>query len=1101
MAAPTEAYEPTETSTWRRYWIFQANPKQYDPRPELKPGNTIPWKISRFSGEYNIGDIVYLWIAGENAGIYAWAEVVNSEETDNSGKVRLDITYKGVLKDALTKTLLRNEGKAFDGLTILRSPTGTNFRVTALEAITLNNLFEAQSVEAPPHPDQIEDPNSSGSYFLNANYVLDYRYDREVKELMSACLQASRNLNGTFFPKLLIQFAIKLGTYLLKAKSYKGDLPVKLDPEILDRLSSFLSFAPNMDEVSAAPLSPELASNILVGEKTLRIIAEARRFAILTSGKEEIKLRHIFGAILQGTTEPFQNYVKELLTNMKGPDLATVRTYYVDAIVDKWPEDKKENWVRLISEDVTTGSDIELDPPLLTAIDSDSVQEAVIDSLDIDNEAIAISKLLCAHDAAPPIAIGLFGEWGSGKTFFMRRIQHHTKILSDYTANAGELQQNVYCGKVAQIWFNAWNYQDSNLWASLVNHVFSGLQQELKRINEGDDKFFELMKELDVERVNEQKLTAASSKLKKLKQASESNESRIDVLKNINTSLDKKAKDLPYKAPILKTLKGKSGEIADILGVKNASEDIEKLAGDIQGINTFIEEECLKKGWNNSIKRLKHSFLESWKHYPQYIFLVLIIMAIVTYIIMMPEVQVWLKSSVSVIFGSLGLLAQPIKKMSDVTTWLRDFKYDVDEQWEKNEKQLEHEINKNKKEIRDLESENEKNKGEEQEIEKEYRHLNGLYGEPNDETFANFIYDRADSVDYTENLGLISTVRRDFSRLNELLFSQRNTKDKGLPKLDRIILYIDDLDRCEPEKVVQVLQAIHLILAFPLFMVVVGVDARWLGRCLKDQYPFLIHERENGNNVNNKDPYAASTHDYLEKIFQIPFWLKPIDGTKANKMIKDILQRQTKTQTNEDIDQADKIQTGESNFNNQPKIPDQTDDSLFNSTEDQEEGYEEIIEEVDLTNENLISTRSLAMSEAELKYLEKLGGIVGRSPRAVKRFINLYRILKSSNQRARISGFSDENGEFRVPLLLLAIICGSPKTAEHFFCYLLNQEETMTLDKLITEAEKEKESDTWEDLRKSLTNTEIEKEKISVKDINIWLHDAARFSYREWMGT
>ncbi|MEZ5024500.1 MAG: P-loop NTPase fold protein [Chitinophagales bacterium] len=43
-------------------------------------------------------------------------------------------------------------------------------------------------------------------------------------------------------------------------------------------------------------------------------------------------------------------------------------------------------------------------------------------------------------------------------------------------------------------------------------------------------------------------------------------------------------------------------------------------------------------------------------------------------------------------------------------------------------------------------------------------------------------------------------------------------------KVERIVLYIDDLDRCPPKKVVEVLQAIHLILAFPLFVVVVGVD-------------------------------------------------------------------------------------------------------------------------------------------------------------------------------------------------------------------------------------------------------------------------------------
>ena len=77
----------------------------------------------------------------------------------------------------------------------------------------------------------------------------------------------------------------------------------------------------------------------------------------------------------------------------------------------------------------------------------------------------------------------LFGEWGSGKTFFMRRIRHHVDLLTARVGQAADESNKAYHAKVAQIWFNAWNYQDGKLWASLVNHVFSGLRQELKRLN------------------------------------------------------------------------------------------------------------------------------------------------------------------------------------------------------------------------------------------------------------------------------------------------------------------------------------------------------------------------------------------------------------------------------------------------------------------------------------------------------------------------------------------------------------------------------------------------------------------------------------------
>jgi hypothetical protein len=38
------------------------------------------------------------------------------------------------------------------------------------------------------------------------------------------------------------------------------------------------------------------------------------------------------------------------------------------------------------------------------------------------------------------------------------------------------------------------------------------------------------------------------------------------------------------------------------------------------------------------------------------------------------------------------------------------------------------------------------------------------------------------------------------------------------------VLYIDDLDRCPPRRVVEVLTAMQLLLALPLFVVVVAVD-------------------------------------------------------------------------------------------------------------------------------------------------------------------------------------------------------------------------------------------------------------------------------------
>jgi hypothetical protein len=87
------------------------------------------------------------------------------------------------------------------------------------------------------------------------------------------------------------------------------------------------------------------------------------------------------------------------------------------------------------------------------------------------------------------------------------------------------------------------------------------------------------------------------------------------------------------------------------------------------------------------------------------------------------------------------------------------------------------------------------------------------------------------SMDYRRRLGLLATVRSDLLKLQgEIRENNRKAVDpQATPTADakipnRVVLYIDDLDRCPPGKVLQVLEAVHLLLAFQQFVVVVAVD-------------------------------------------------------------------------------------------------------------------------------------------------------------------------------------------------------------------------------------------------------------------------------------
>jgi predicted KAP-like P-loop ATPase len=66
-----------------------------------------------------------------------------------------------------------------------------------------------------------------------------------------------------------------------------------------------------------------------------------------------------------------------------------------------------------------------------------------------------------AATADPPLVLGVHGDWGSGKTSFMRQVQ-------DALAQAGHAE------RIVTVWFEAWRYQNEP--APLV-----ALLQEMRR--------------------------------------------------------------------------------------------------------------------------------------------------------------------------------------------------------------------------------------------------------------------------------------------------------------------------------------------------------------------------------------------------------------------------------------------------------------------------------------------------------------------------------------------------------------------------------------------------------------------------------------------
>ena len=98
----------------------------------------------------------------------------------------------------------------------------------------------------------------------------------------------------------------------------------------------------------------------------------------------------------------------------------------------------------------------------------------VADRLGAAADAEMLVSVLMARATAPPLAVGLFGEWGSGKSFLMALMYERIEELATLK-RSGRVDAEPFCGEVRQVRFNAWHFVDANLWASLAAALFDGL--------------------------------------------------------------------------------------------------------------------------------------------------------------------------------------------------------------------------------------------------------------------------------------------------------------------------------------------------------------------------------------------------------------------------------------------------------------------------------------------------------------------------------------------------------------------------------------------------------------------------------------------------
>jgi uncharacterized protein YgiM (DUF1202 family) len=717
------------------------------------------------------------------------------------------------------------------------------------------------------------------------------------------------------------------------------------------------------------------------------------------------------------------------------------------------------------------------------------------DFINIEAEVEAFARLVTSWKIEPPLAVAVFGEWGSGKSFFMNNVKKKIINITRSAQIEYKDEKVSYCRHVVHIDFNAWHYVETNLWASLVDHIFtelnSALTQRIEKENEGATvealfERLETVKQLKQEaqaELNEAEIVRdrAQEELQETRAYCENKGWDLSKLKAVNIwnlvsdvmsdELQKKDSDLKQSLDEVKEKLGWEGISDSAQNLQKAIEETQSVVGRFRMLYFSIA------NGSNGVRNF--AFLAA---------IVIIIPVagfelaewVTQYIsLKMPELAKYTTSVGGLLTGLAAWFRINSSQMNDIFKKLNNAKKWID-------KNIDLKTQEHAKSIAQAESamntEQERVDAAEERLAEAEKAVHDAEKALRDGTAAgrlqSFIKERAINKDYTKHLGIITMIRKDFQAMADLMRKHREEmripgveaviedEQEPIPYFDRIILYIDDLDRCPPELVVDVLQAIHLLLAFDLFVVFVAVDARWVSRSLHQKYPYLLDEESmlqkhgtNGkidttNKLTQTRGNEASTHDYLEKIFQVPFWVRPMDIEACENLVTGLLKDEIpetdiedKTEESDETSEQgiqsegveDQEQEDEAEGENEeigkldetPELGVEGEGTEEQEQEDETEDEEIEEEPIDLHREQLI------VEDEEFNFIKTLTPYIGRSPRRVKRFVNIYRVIKAGLPEEYEEEFKEPG--FRVVLVLLGLTTGAPTLASKVFTELLQK--------------------------------------------------------------
>ena len=755
----------------------------------------------------------------------------------------------------------------------------------------------------------------------------------------------------------------------------------------------------------------------------------AMRYAEQTVSRNRADLRHFAAALLTDSSKAKHNLL-ELAGTSLDQDITAMRAELYRG-VSTTPEAKEnlEQWRAILLKGSVPEKE-KIDPETSEVPGFDADRPRLLgedgDPLELLADVKAFSQLICLAGATPPLSIGLFGGWGSGKSTFMHLLEAEIDNLTEKTRNAKPPSDAAarsgthFVRNIVQVRFNAWHFADANLWASLTAEFFDQLRAG------GYSRSGKAIHKKLVERVNAH-VHALTSEAAAARQALAASEEQLRKAQYERDLAISKAKELPGAAlrqtivdAVTKSFEASKRLLAEIgqkTDVNDPKKDIEDFLTTAKAVQDFS---------GQARYLVKFVGTSGWR-----IGLLLAGFAAFAFGIAMFPIASWLDLTASsllalapsgllALLGGLAAIARVIlpgiKTISALAKNTAEFATELDSEIEKSIKDIaekEEILNRQAAEITAQRA------AADRAAKALARYVDPAAQAANPPRLLRFLLeDDPDTRLLEKEIGLISRVRRLFQAVDEIVREEKDSQsDDDVP--DRIVIYIDDLDRCTPPQVYAVLQAIHLLLAFELFVVVVGVDVAWIEESLaRELRPAVLNGIDSGQRIDERKLAIR----YMEKIFQLPFWLRRLtpagtDGGSYGRFVRSLVARNIAAPEARKSAQRD---SGEPAKPIEPQV-----DAIAPSA----------VEDPFPPDTIETALAMISLTDAEIGFLTSsaIGAIAGTEPRTVKRFINIYRIIRARLNPVERQAFLGETAEFPIAIILAAVETGQPlEVAEAF---------------------------------------------------------------------